>query len=256
MARISAGIVNYGGYDEVVRAVQSVFAHTSQPLDLYLIDNASPDGSGKQLAETAFDRPVEVLCLPENLGFGKGHNAVLDRLTSEYHFVLNPDVYIEEDTLVQLCGWMDEHPDVVMATPQLYFPEGGIQHLPRRIPNVLSLVARQVPGLGFLQGFDRHYTMQDEDLTQVQDIQFCTGSFAAVRTAAFKAAGGFDPDYFMYVEDADITRRALQKGRVCLVPQFRAVHAWHRDPAKRPDAFMRQLKSMMLYFRKWGFRLW
>ncbi len=256
MARISAGIVNYGGYDEVVRAVQSVFAHTSQPLDLYLIDNASPDGSGKQLAETAFDRPVEVLCLPENLGFGKGHNAVLDRLTSEYHFVLNPDVYIEEDTLVQLCGWMDEHPDVVMATPQLYFPEGGIQHLPRRIPNVLSLVARQVPGLGFLQGFDRHYTMQDEDLTQVQDIQFCTGSFFVMRTETLRAIGGFDPDYFMYVEDADITRRALQKGRVCLVPQFRAVHAWHRDPAKRPDAFMRQLKSMMLYFRKWGFRLW
>ena len=57
-------------------------------------------------------------------------------------------------------------------------------------------------------------------------------------------------------KDNDSTRRALQKGRVCLVPQFRAVHAWHRDPAKRPDAFMRQLKSMMLYFRKWGFRLW
>lgn len=253
MAEISASIVSYGGYEEVVQAAASILHYTSQPVDLYIIDNASPDGTGKKLERTRFEKPVTVICLSENVGFGKGHNTVLPRLKSKYHFVLNPDILVEEDTLTGMCAWMDEHPDVVMATPQLYFPTGEKQNLPRRVPNVASLVARQVPGFEPLQRFATHYTMQDEDLTKVQDIQFCTGSFFVIRTDVMKKIGGFDPDYFMYVEDADITRRAMCCGRVCLLPQFRAIHAWHREPFRRPAAFARQLSSMMLYFKKWGF---
>ena len=117
MAEISASIVSYGGYEEVVQAAASILRYTSQPVDLYIIDNASPDGTGKKLERTRFEKPVTVICLSENVGFGKGHNTVLPRLKSKYHFVLNPDILVEEDTLTGMCAWMDEHPDVVMATP-------------------------------------------------------------------------------------------------------------------------------------------
>ena len=60
-----------------------------------------------------------------------------------------------------------------------------------------------------------------------RQIEFCTGSFAAIRTDVFKTIGGFDPEYFMYVEDADLTQRALCQGLVYLLPQFTATHAWH-----------------------------
>ena len=43
-----------------------------------------------------------------------------------------------------------------------------------------------------------------------------------MRTGAFKAAGGFDEGYFMYVEDADLTQKMLQRGQVWLVPQYTA----------------------------------
>ena len=46
MAEISASIVSYGGYEEVVQAAASILRYTSQPVDLYIIDNASPDGTG------------------------------------------------------------------------------------------------------------------------------------------------------------------------------------------------------------------
>ena len=252
MAEISASIVSYGGYEEVVQAAASILRYTSQPVDLYIIDNASPDGTGKKLERTRFEKPVTVICLSENVGFGKGHNTVLPRLKSKYHFVLNPDILVAEDTLTGMCAWMDEHPDVVMATPQLYFPTGEKQNLPRRVPNVASLVARQVPGFEPLQRFATHYTMQDEDLTIPRPIEFCTGSFAAIRTDVFKTIGGFDPEYFMYVEDADLTQRALRQGLVYLLPQFTATHAWHRDPMRDAGKFKMQLKSMGRYFKKWG----
>ena len=81
---------------------------------------------------------------------------------------------------------------------------------------------------------------------------FCTGSFAAIRTDVFKTIGGFDPEYFMYVEDADLTQRALRQGLVYLLPQFTATHAWHRDPMRDAGKFKMQLKSMGRYFKKWG----
>ena len=103
-----------------------------------------------------------------------------------------------------------------------------------------------------MQKADEHYTMQDEDLTIPRPIEFCTGSFAAIRTDVFKTIGGFDPEYFMYVEDADLTQRALRRGLVYLLPQFTATHAWHRDPMRDAGKFKMQLKSMGRYFKKWG----
>ena len=76
-----------------------------------------------------------------------------------------------------------------------------------------------------------------------------------MRTAVFKAIGGFDEKYFMYVEDADITQKARRKGLVYYLPQFTACHAWHRAPQKSFKPFLQQLKSMGRYFCKWGFRL-
>ena len=67
--------------------------------------------------------------------------------------------------------------------------------------------------------------------------------------------GGFDEGYFMYVEDADITQKARQRGLVYYLPQCTAYHAWHRAPNKSLKPFWMQLKSMGRYFCKWGFRL-
>lgn len=255
--KISACIVAYCDYEEVCAAVRSVLAHTPSPeFRLFVMDNASPDGCGQQLAAEDFgDDRVTVHCLPENLGFGKGHNSVIPELDSDVHFILNPDILLQDDVLTGMAQWLLDHPGVVMATPQLYFPDGRIQNLPRRKPTPWLLLARQLadrmPGSIFAKA-DAHYTMQDEDLSEARPIEFCTGSFAALRTDVFKQIGGFDPEYFMYVEDADLTQKALQRGQVYLLPQFKAVHAWHRAPMRDAGKFKMQLVSMGRYFRKWG----
>lgn len=253
---LSACIVSYCDYEEVCTAVRSILEHTPGDLSLYVVDNASPDGCGRKLAATDFkDSRVQIITLPENLGFGRGHNTVLPFLKSRYHFILNPDVILPNDVLHELACWLDAHPQAAMATPQLYYPDGRIQNLPRRKPTPWLLFARQLaprfPGSLFDRS-DRHYTMQDEDLSRPHSIEFCTGSFMAVRTEIFQQIGGFDEDYFMYVEDADITQKILREGKVFLVPQCRAVHAWHRAPARDAGKFKMQLISMIRYFKKWG----
>ena len=252
--KVSGCIVAYNGYEEVAQAAASVLAHT-QGVDfhLHLVDNASPDGTGAKLAAHGFGSRCTVTCLQQNKGFGTGHNQVLPFLDSQYHAVINPDITLDTDAIAQLCAWLDAHPKAVMATPRLLFPSGVEQYTAKRIPSFLALLARQVP-LKALRGIERHYLMQDEDLTLPQEIDFCTGCFFVIRTQAFKAMGGFDESFFMYVEDADITRKAQQFGKAMYVPEAYVYHAWHRDAQKKWKNFWMQIQSMLHYWRKWGFK--
>ena len=156
---------------------------------------------------------VEVRCRKENGGFGTGHNTVLPELTSDYHFILNPDIQLTADTLSDLADWMAAHPDAVMARPGLRFPDGRPQSLPLRRCALRPMVYRQLPFLKFWEKYNRAYLMEGEDLSAPVEIEFCTGSFSAVRTAEFKAVGGFDEHYFMYVEDADLTQKMRTTGK-------------------------------------------
>lgn len=264
MLTLSACIVVYNGCDEALKAAASVLQHTQKyPLTLYLVDNASPDGSAAQLQQ-ALDagalsagqgQAVRLLCRQTNGGFGTGHNMVLSLLESQYHFILNPDILLESDVLSGMADYAQQHPEVVMARPGLRYPDGRVQELPLRKCSLLALVYRQLPFLKCLKPFNDRYVMAGQDLSVPTDIEFCTGSFSMLRTEVFRAIGGFDEGYFMYVEDADLTQKALQKGRVQLWPQFTAVHAWHRAPHSSLRPFVLQMKSMARYFAKWGLQL-
>ena len=260
---LSACIVTYNCCEEAIRAAQTVLQYTRRhPLTLYLVDNASPDGSGamlKQAAENgtlacAEHQHVEVICRETNGGFGTGHNTVLPRLTSDYHFILNPDIQLTADTLSDLADWMAQHPDAVMARPDLRFPDGREQRLPLRRCSLRPMVYRQLPFLKFWAKYNEQYLMADQDPSRPTEIEFCTGSFSAVRTKEFKEVGGFDEHYFMYVEDADLTQKMRTTGRAYLVPQYTAIHAWHRAAHRSLKPALWQTGSLLRYFAKWGFR--
>ena len=120
--------------------------------------------------------------------------------------------------------------------------------------NKYIVILSQLPFLKFWEKYNRAYLMEGEDLSAPVEIEFCTGSFSAVRTAEFKAVGGFDEHYFMYVEDADLTQKMRTTGKAYLVPQYTAIHAWHRAAHRSLKPFLWQTGSLLRYFHKWGFK--
>ena len=75
-----------------------------------------------------------------------------------------------------------------------------------------------------------------------------------MRTSVFREVGGFDEDYFMYVEDADLTQKMRTRGKAYLVPQYTAIHAWHRAAHRSLRPALWQTRSLLRYFHKWGFK--
>ena len=96
--------------------------------------------------------------------------------------------------------------------------------------------------------------MQDEDLTdRPAPSSFAPAALPPSAPTCCKTIGGFDPAYFMYVEDADLTQKVpAARAPSGWLPQFSAIHAWHRAPMRDAGKFKMQLVSMGRYFKKWG----
>ncbi|MEA4912170.1 MAG: glycosyltransferase family 2 protein [Oscillospiraceae bacterium] len=252
--RVSGCIVSYRCYDKCRTAVASIYANTKGvELTLYVVDNCSGDDTPARL-RAEFPQLV-VLENDANKGFGHGHNAVLPYLESDYHAVINPDIELGGDALTALCDYLAANPDVGIVTPQILFPDGRDQQLPKRNPPFLALFGRHLFQKQ-LKPIVEHYQMLDEDLTKPIDIEFATGCFFVIRTDIFKAIGGFDERFFMYFEDMDITRRAIGTGcRAVYYPYTYVYHAWERSSNKHPRFFVILIISMFKYYGKWGFQL-
>ncbi len=248
---ISGSIVVYNKPDDAFNTVKSVLENTDDNFSLYVIDNNSADKINRLLKEH-FD--ANYIDLPENIGFGKAHNQVLDKIDSKYHFVINPDILINQDTIDALCTFMDEYPDVAIACPKVLNPDGTVQYIAKRKPGLLSLVSRRIH-LPFFEKIESDYLCKEQDQDTSFEVEFCTGCFFVIRTDVFKEIGGFDRDYFLYFEDADITMKAKQKGKAYYAPCATVTHFWHRETASSKKQFFIQLKSMFIYFSKWGFKL-
>ena len=93
---ISGSIVVYNKPEDAVKTVESVIANTGDNFSLYVIDNNSRDKIN-DILRGRFNR--NYIDLKENIGFGKAHNKVLPLVNSKYHFVINPDILINKDTI-------------------------------------------------------------------------------------------------------------------------------------------------------------
>lgn len=249
--KISGSIVVYNKTEDACKTVESVLTNTGDNFALYIIDNNSREKINDTLRKR-FD--ANYIDMDSNVGFGKGHNTVLNKIDSKYHFIINPDIIINKDTIENMCRFMDEHPDVAIACPKVLYPDGNIQYIAKRRPGLLSLLSRRIH-IKPLEKVEDEYLMKNADQDTAFEVEFCTGCFFVIRTDVFKEIGGFDRDYFLYFEDADITMKAKQKGKAYYVPSADVVHFWHRETASSKKQFLIQLKSMFIYFKKWGFKL-
>lgn len=251
---LSAAIVTYNGKEQAVSTVKSVLEHTKKyPLELYVIDNASDDFTPEEIAKI---EGVTLIRNNTNLGFGGGHNAVINEISSKYHAVINPDIELNCDVLAHLVEVLEQNGDVAMVAPKIIGSDGTEQCLPKRHPTFKYLFLGRLARLGgVFKKIRTEYTMEKEAFENLTDIEFCSGCFFLIRTDVFKKIGGFDKRYFMYMEDADLSREVQKYGRVVFDPRVSVGHLWKRESAKSLKFLLIHLSSAFKYLKKWRKRV-
>ncbi len=237
--------------------------HYALKLSLTLVDNSADAMENLRVArwfedfQTAVPNwTLDLLCSPGNLGYGCGNNLVIENAQSDYHLVINPDLFVKSDALIEALRFMDAHDDVGLLSPSVYGEDGSRHFLCKRNPTLMIMFLRSFSPQ-WLQSKLRFvvdaFEMRDCDYDKViHPVEYPTGCFMFFRTVSLQEIRGFDSDFFLHYEDADIGRRMLAVARVVYVPSVRVVHKWARDTHRSIRSKFVTAKSGWLYWRKWG----
>lgn len=245
--KISAGIVTYNNSKEIVPCLSSLIKYTKDmDVEIYVQDNGSQDDT-VDIVKHQFPQ-VHVLESEENKGFGRGHNSIMDMIESDYHLVVNPDIVFTEYTVEKLYSFMEKNPRVGQVTPKILNDDGTEQFLPKKDPTFAYVILSKFPPF---KHYRTEYTRANEVLNKPTKILSSTGCLFMIRTELFKNLKGFDERFFMYFEDADLSRRVRKKADVVFYPKAAVYHGWKRDNTKSLRGIRIFLTSMVKYFWKW-----
>ncbi|MEL7231051.1 MAG: glycosyltransferase family 2 protein [Pseudomonadota bacterium] len=214
--RFSVIIVNYNGGDYLKGAIASLTAQTIRDFEVFVVDNASSDGSMDFLFEAAPHFPVNLLPQTENLGFAAGNNLAAEQAKGEWLCLLNPDAEATPDWLEQIGRAAERFPDVAsFASAQVDL------HNPDRLDGLGD--AYLGFGIPWRGGFGRPIGELPKEPAEC--FSPC-GAGAIIRRDIFKAHGGFDERFFCFCEDVDLGYRMRLAGERCVfLPQAIIHHA-------------------------------
>lgn len=241
------------------------FAKAQHPLklSLILVDNSDDEEVFGRLARwldgvkpALPDWEFSLLRSPGNVGYGRGNNLVIDNACSDYHLVINPDLFVRVNALCEAVRYMESHRDVGLLTPAVFSENGERQYLCKRNPTLLIMFLRSFAPewlRSALRSVIEEFEMRDCDYSrEIHPVEYPTGCFMFFRTRQLQEIGGFDPKIFLHYEDADIGRRMLAIARVNYVPSVAVVHKWARDTHKSFRSMMITVRSGWYYWLKWG----
>jgi len=214
---VSVVIVNYNGLNYLKECFDALLQNLKNiEFEIIVVDNNSQDDSCAYLKTNYPD--IILMESNVNLGFGKGNNEAVRKAIGKYLLLLNNDTIVL-DPLLPVLNFLKSDATIgivgikMLDENKKYLPSAG------NFPNYKNLFQmKKILDIGAefnIGRFNKEY----------YEVDWLSGSFLMMPTALFKEIGGFDEDYFLYVEDVDFSKKIADKGyRRVFLPHFSYIH--------------------------------
>lgn len=234
-ARIAAVIVNHNTRDHLLACLETLEAAGAS--EIVVVDSGSSDDSVAAVEEHWPEVTVVAL---DNVGYGRGANAGVAHTSTPHVVVANADTRFAPGSLANLGAALAADPEIGAMGPLVRYPDGRHQASARLFPSLGQAAGHALLGLWLpANPWTRAYRMTDADPEAPRDVDWLSGCALGLRREAFTSVGGFDPGYFMFVEDVDLGYRLRQAGwRVRFHPDAEVVHAVGASTGSRPAAMV------------------
>jgi GT2 family glycosyltransferase len=203
-------VVSFNTRDLLEACLASVVAE--KPGTVVVVDNASSDGSLEMVREAFPD--VELVANTTNYGYGAGANLGIAKCAEPNVILLNGDTMLRPGAISALVGELGRHRRAGIVGPRLLNEDGTVQDSCFQFPRPLQMALRTtffgaladlVPPLRL-----RYRYTWSPDASDA--VPWVLGAALALRRDAFAAVGGFDPSFFMYSEEVDLSYRLAAAG--------------------------------------------
>lgn len=250
MSSIDVIILTYNSARLLPAAVESVRQQTiGDQVKIIVIDNASTDDT---LTVTR-DLGIEPIANPRNIGFAAAINQAAAHGSSDYVAILNPDASLGDPKCLEAMRATLDDPQIGvvgarMITDGKPYPNG------RRFPST-SVAARHAimgvlrPGNTATQEyFGEAFGRPDAD----QIVDWVSGCCLMMRRPLWEEMRGFDPAYWMYLEDADLSWRLHQRGyrTVLSGPAWVIHHGGQSSKFRRTKSLWHHHRSAVIFYAR------
>ena len=164
-------------------------------------------------------------------GFGTNHNDAFERFESDFFFIVNPDIILTENLDFDLIVEQLITNRIDISSPQIIGVSGAVEDYKRANLTFMNLLKRK-----FLK-------------KKMETFDWLAGMFLIVNSTSFRTLQGFDTDFFMYVEDCDLSMRARKAGMAIKdLEGFSVVHDARRASTKSFRHFKWHVTSLLRYW--------
>lgn len=204
-------------------------------VQIVLVDNNSRDAVKLKKAIKKLSKlKIKLIENKKNLGFAKGNNVGIRyalKNKADYLLILNNDTLVHEDTLAGLIKFAKKDEKIGIVSPLIYFAPGFEFHKKRYKKSDLGKVIWYAGGIiDWKNILARHRGVDEIDIGRYEKAVktgFATGCCMLIKKQVFDSIGLFNPKYFLYWEDIDLSQRAKNKDfKIYFCPQ---AILWHKN---------------------------
>jgi GT2 family glycosyltransferase len=207
-------IVSWNSAKYLPRCLECLSSQTFQFFEVIVVDNGSSDGSVADLEKQHPQLDLKVERLASNRGFAAANNLGAELARGEWLILLNTDAFPEVDWLETLIKTARDNPQYTCFSsrqlqankPELLDGAGDCYH-------ISGLAWKRC--MGYPSG---------EYGLEIKEVFSPCGAAAMYSRNAFLDVGGFDEDFFSYLEDVDLGFRLRLRGHRCLYVPDAVVH--------------------------------
>jgi len=215
---VSVIILNHHGRQFIENCLDSVIKSDYLNKEIIIVDSSS-DGSNELIKKKYYRiKNLKIIEIPNNYGPDRARNIGATTAKGEYLAFLDNDTEVDPHWLNELVKVMQSDKSIGSAQSKLLKIE------PR---NYFDCAGDYLGPLGFL--IERSRGVKDRgQFDYIAEILSAKSAASIIRNSIFKKIGGFDEDYFMYLEETDLSWRVWLAGyRVVFIPQSKVYHAFN-----------------------------
>ena len=239
--QVAIVVLNWNGVDDTLACLESLLGLVEAPGKILVIDNASTDDSVERIRMAFPD--IELIRNERNAGFGCGQNASIQRLIEQgfdWIWLFNNDARALGDSLRHMLDHASRHPECGAVGVPIFDLDQQVQ-----------LQAWGGGKVNFWLGRSAQFL---EPIHDDEQLDFLTGASLLLRSQALQQTGLFDPAFFMYWEDVDLSIRLANQGwKLTVAEPAKVLHRGSASMAgqtARRDQLMNE--SAVRFFRKHG----
>ena len=245
MKSLSIIIVTYNSQKDILNCLSSIFETSDinrEAIDIIVIDNSSKEVfiETEELIISQYGTEINIIHNSKNGGYGQGNNFGIQNAKAEVICIVNPDVIFLKPIFQEALNMFNVNERLAMIGGK-QFGGGDISYWIRPEYDFFLFTA---PITKLLNKFNIY----------LQKYFYLSGALLFVSKTKFLEIGGFDEKMFMYCEEADITKRFLQKN---YETSYRKDFHYQHLIDERSEAGEMSLKflinSYKIYFSKFDF---